>query len=507
MKVSDSILKRLEEDLSGNSATAPPSRLSQYTDEQVQFVVQIWKEYADHRQKIRFTAFVKELRKRWRRQSWLTPPPSRQTVADMLNGNDIRVPETAKKKMKYHEPVIKFFPNAQACLDGKQIDIRINDHTHRFTVEFVKDLASDAITASEFGASESAELVEKAFRHHSQIYGAPLSALVDNGSGNKKAMVNLGPEGTLVIWAHPYRPETKGQIEGEFGQFERLTWPIVIEGLDEKTMAASFAKATVEMYAMLRSQTPRCTQCPFTPAELMHYQAGELEIAAAFEFMAARQEQKKLLKERRLRITQERQELIESVVKERQLRGNMLIFKKALSHIESQIIRQAEIAFAVQAGHDHFDESKRTMMYFCGIARQMQEKKDQQKKEEIARRRYGLDQKSRKNREEMLAAQNEFKARKEFEKKPWVSLVKNLVSETRLAPEFKRFSIFRNQIDRALSFMMKKGDQHFATMLEKAERMIMDLADFSLPIRFEMVEFVKERIDKLTIPEAKTVTL
>jgi hypothetical protein len=28
-----------------------------------------------------------------------------------------------------------------------------------------------------------------------------------------------------------------------------------------------------------------------------------------------------------------------------------------------------------------------------------------------------------------------------------------------------------------------------------------------LPTRFEMVKFVKERINKLTIPEAKTVTL
>jgi hypothetical protein len=507
LKVSDAYLKRLEDVLAANSTTPPPDRLSCYMNEQISFVVETWKEYSGHRQKIRITAFVKELKKRWRRQSWLTPPPSRQTVADMLNGNDIRVPETVTKKMKYHEPVTRFFPNAQACLDGKQIDITINDHPHRFMCEFVKDLASDAITAAEFGKTETAELVEKAFRQHSQIWGVPLSVLVDNGSGNKKAMVTLGQEGTLVIWAYPQRPESNGQIEGTFGHFERLTSPIVIDGLDEETMALSFAKATVEMYAVLRNQTPRCSQCPFTPEELMSYQAGDLKMEEAFDFLSARQDQKKLLKERRLRISQERQELMESIVKEQRLRGDLVIFKKTLSHVESQIIRQAEIAFAVQAGQDHFDESKRTMMYFCGIAKNMQDKKDQQKKEETARRRYGLDQKSRKYREETLAAQREFQERKEFEKKPWVSLVKNLVSETRLAPEFKRFSIFRNQIDRALSFMIEKGDQRFATMLDKAERMIMDLAEFSLPTRFEMVKFVKERINKLTIPEAKTVTL
>lgn len=507
MKVSDAYLERLEDVLSTNKATPPPNRLSSYTNEQISFVVETWKSYSGHRQKIRFTAFVKELKKRWRRQSWLTPPPSRQTVADMLNGNDIRVPETVTKKMKYHEPVTRFFPNAQACLDGKQIDITINDHPHRFMCEFVKDLASDAITAAEFGKTETAELVNKAFRQHSQIWGAPLSVLVDNGSGNKKAMVTLGQEGTLVIWAYPQRPETKGQLEGAFGHFERLTSPIVIEGPDEETMALSFAKATVEMYAMLRNQTPRCSQCPFTPEELMRYQAGELKMAEAFEFFSARQDQKKALQELRLRISEERQELMESVVKEQRLQGDLMIFKKTLSHVESQIIRQAEIAFAAQAGHDHFDESKRTMKYFCGIAKNMQEEKDQQIKKETARRRYGLDQKSRKHREETLAAQREFHERKQFEKKPWVSLVKSLVSETRLEPEFKRFSIFKNQIDRALSFMMEKGDQRFGTMLDKAERMIMDFVEFSLPTRFEMIEFVKERINKLTIPEAKTVTL
>jgi len=507
LKVSDDYLKRLEEVLAGHSAIPPPSRLGGYTDNQIHFVVKTWKEYSGHRQKIRFMSFAKELQRRWRQQPWLTLPPSRQTVAEMLNGNGLRVAEKVRKSFKYHEPVKKFFPNAQACLDGKEIEIMINDHSYRFTVEFVKDLASDAITATEFGASETAELVERAFRQHAQTYGTPLSALVDNGSGNKKAMVNLGPEGVVVIWAHPYRAESKGQLEGEFGRFERLTSPIRIQGPDEETMAASFAKAIVEMYAMLRSQTPRCSQCPFTPEELMKYQAGDLKMESAFEFLTARQEQKKLLKERRLRINQERQELMESVAKEHRLRGNMLIFKKALSHIESQFIRQAEIAFAVQARHDHFDESKRTMMYFYGIARNLQDKKDQQKKEEIARRRYGLDQKSRKHREEILAAQRELQERKEFEKKPWLSLVKNLTSETRLSPEFKCFSIFRNQIDRALAFMTEKGNQRFKTMLEKAERMIMELAEFPLQTRFEMVEFVKERISKLTMPEAKTVTL
>lgn len=507
MRVSDDYLKRLEASLSGISEQAPPNRLTNYSDDQINFVVQTWKEYENDRRKIRLQAFVKELKKRWRQQNWLTPPPSRQTVADMLIGNGIRAAEQTRKKAKYHEPVKKFFPNAQACLDGKRIDIAINDHAYHFTVEMAKDLASDAITATEFGASETAELVEETYRQHCRAYRNALGVLVDNGPGNKKATVNLGKEGTLVISAYPYRPETKGQLEGEFGRFERLTSPISIQGRDENTLALSFAKSTVEMYAMLRNQTPRCTSCPFTPEELMRYQAGDLKIESAYNYLLAYQEQKKKSQEKRLKINCERQELIESVVKEQKLRGDLLIFKKALSDIQSATIREAEIAFAVYAGKDHFDESKRTMVYFCGIAKNIQDKKDQQKKEETARRRYGLDQKARKHREEIKAAHQEFMRRQEYEKKPWLSLVENLKAETNLAPEFKHFSIFRKSMDRTLSLMMKKSKRRFQMMMEKTEHAIMNLTEYPIQSRFSMVEFVKERMKKLSIPEAKTVTL
>jgi hypothetical protein len=507
LRLSDGNLKLLDACLSGSSEQTPPNLLTSFSDDQIKFVVQTWKEYENNRRKIRLQAFVKELKKRWRRQNWLTPPPSRQTVADMLSGNGIRVAEPTRKKFKYHEQVKKFFPNAQTCLDGKRIDIALNGQAYFFTVEMAKDLASDAITAAEFGASETAELVEKTYQQHCQAYGNALSVLVDNGSGNKKAAVNLGKEGTLVISAYVQRPETKGQLEGEFGRFERLTTPILIQGQDEETLALSFAKSTVEMYAMLRNQTPRCASCPFTPEELMRYQTGDLEIKSAYNFLIARQEQKKENQAKRLKISQERQELMDSVVKEQKLRGNLLIFKKSFSSIETATIKEAEIAFAVYAGHDHFDESKRTMVYFCGIAKNIQYKKDQQRKEETARLRYGLDQKARKHREEIKTTRKEFLRRREHEKKPWLSLIENLKSETNLAPEFKTFSIFRNKIDRTLSFMLTKGEQRFHTMIEKTEHAIMSLAEYPIQTRFCMVAFVKERMIKLSIPEAKTVTL
>jgi hypothetical protein len=483
-----------------------PLSLSGYSDEQIKFVMETWTVYKKSRRKIRMNAFAKVLRKQWRQKDWLTPAPSRQTIADMLKGNGKRAVESTQKKSRYHESVKKFFPNAQACLDGKQIDISINDHAYHFTVEMAKDLASDAITAIEFGKSETAELVEKTYDHHAKSFGHPVSVLLDNGSGNKKATVKLGQEGSLVVRAHPYRAETKGQLEGEFGQFERLTSPIQIRGQDQESLALSFAQATVEMYAMLRNQTPRCSNCPFTPEEMMKYQSGELEIKSAWDYWNTRKKKKEMNRAKRIKIGQERQELIESVAKEQQLEGDLMILKKSLKFIELSTIKAAELAFAVQSKRDDFDHNKQTMAYFYGIAKRIQDKKNNQRKKKVAQRRYGLDQQSRQYRQSIEIERQEILRQKEFEKKPWLSLATSIANETRLSSEFKSFSVFRKKIDHTLCFMLGKGERRFQNMIKKTEKAIMELVEFPIQTRFEMVKYVKERIKKLTITEAKTVT-
>jgi hypothetical protein len=95
---------------------------------------------------------------------------------------------------------------------------------------------------------------------------------------------------------------------------------------------------------------------------------------------------------------------------------------------------------------------------------------------------------------------------KEFEKKPWLSLVTSIVNENRLSPEFRSFSIFRKRIDHTLSYMLRKGERRFQNMIKKSEKANMKLVEFPIQTRFEMVKYVKERIEILTIPEGKTVT-
>ena len=76
--MSERELKLLEQNESESSAATLPRSLTSYTDEQIRFVVETWKSYKENRKRVRKGAFVKELKKQWHQQPWLTPAPSRQ---------------------------------------------------------------------------------------------------------------------------------------------------------------------------------------------------------------------------------------------------------------------------------------------------------------------------------------------------------------------------------------------------------------------------------------------
>lgn len=216
------------------------------------------------------TAFMKYLRKTWQSQSWLTPCPSRKTVEDMLLANGCRKPRTQpKSRPNYHPPVKRHFPHAQIVLDGKHVVVSMNGHDYLFVLELCKDMATDAIGGYAVGETETAALVKQAVTDYCANHPQPLAALLDNGSGNLNAAIELGVEGMLIIRAYPYRAETKGQIEGEFSLFEKRVSQIVIEGQTEKELAINILKQIVAVYLRLRNQTPRCSVCPFTPEKLI----------------------------------------------------------------------------------------------------------------------------------------------------------------------------------------------------------------------------------------------
>ena len=476
-------------------------KMTIFTDSQIHFVVELYRSYEKQRQRVKINAFMKHFREKWNRQSWLTPPPSRKTVEDMLLANGCRMPKAkVLPRTNYHPAVKRYFPHAQTVLDGKQVVVSLGGQEYPFVLEFSKDMATDAIGGCAVRKSETAELVKSAFQNHCQNHRKPLAALVDNGSGNAKAAIDLGAEGTLMIKAHPYRPETKGQIEGEFGLFARKVSHIKIEGNTQQQQAMNILQMIAQIYLRLRNQTPRCSVCPFTPEKLMKAKVDPIEAEQAYKTLKAQQDRKKTQSEWRLQVSAEFHDLVDSIVKEHKLRGDLLAFKKYLKWIELSTIRKAEQQFAVQSQRDQFSPAKRTMAYFSAIARNMQNEKDQIRKEQAARRRYALDKMEKQKREKIKSELRKQEEKNLLENQPHLKVIYALKAEMALPVEFRKtINIFKNKIDQALLAILRKKQQHQKMFIEKIHENIMSLSEFSMETRYQLVNQINERINTLSL--------
>ncbi len=481
-----------------------------FSDVQIEFIKSRYIDYDKERMKVKITAFMKYLRQQWQEQSWLTPAPSRKTVEDMLLANGLRKPKSTgshNQKPNYHPAVDRHFPHVQSVMDGKEVVVSINKNDYSFIMEFSKDMATDAICGSSVGKSENADLVKEAFNQHSQNYQKPLSTLIDNGKGNHKAAIDLGSEGTLFIKAWPYHPETKGQIEGEFGLFERNVSRIHIKGQSEQEKAMSILETLSRLYIRVRNSSPRCSVCPFTPEKLMKVRLDSTEAENAYQVLNEQQKIKKKEKEKRLKISNEKNDLIDSIVKELRLTGDRLRLKQSLKWIEIATLKEAEQIFSTYSRKDNFDSSKRNMAYFYAIARNLQREKDQKRKEQTARYRYSLDVNSREKREKIEAELARKKEKELLENEPHLKLINAIVSEMNLPSDFRKtISIFKNQMDEAIQSILRKKEQRRHTIIKNTHQAIMGLSQFSMDVRYEWINYVNERIDFLNVNGAKVVT-
>jgi hypothetical protein len=471
-------------------------RARKFNDEQIAFIAALFKAYTESRKKIRMKAFVKHLHKEWKKKSWLTAVPSRKTVEDILFANDLWKPKIMSNKQKgsYKASITKYAPHIQSVLDGKQVVVNLNDESCLFTMEFSKDMATDAICGYAIGKSETAELVKEAFDNHSERYQKPKAALIDNGKGNLKAAIDLGAEGTLFIKAMPHRPQTKGQIEGEFGIFERTVSILNIDNSDNESLAFSLVKIIAETYLRLRNNSPRCSVCPFTPAKLMKSELNKECVDNAWQELTAERQRKQENAEKRAQRDEEFNYLINSIVEEHRLKGKIHIMKKSLKNIEKSVLKEAEQNFSVYSMRDNFDGSKRTMAYFCGISRKLQQKNDQMRKKLIAQKRYSLDYEFRQEREKLENELSIAREKQQLEQHPEQVIIESLIIRQNLSKSLRRVvKYWERNIDKAFIIIKRKVNSKQKILINLIYEKIMALSQYTIETRYELLKFIEEK--------------
>lgn len=457
-------------------------------------------------------SFIKWLKRN--RKSELKSHPfgkSRRIITEILIAHNLYKAKASSKGYKRYTPRLRrYYPGAQVVLDGKKMGVKINGNRYEFNLEMCKDIKSDSITSHQISEEETGGVVFLTIKDHILKHGLPECVLVDNSKANLSVKVEeqLKKEGILRIEAFPWRPETKGAIEGEFGKISSRIGNIEVTGNTEKELAESVLRTIVDIYAEMSNQTPRCSGCPLRPVDLMKYEPTADERANAAQ--ALRLQQQKAEENRKkpgFTTSDKKAVLIQGIIDRNRLEiTDKERFYKTLNSYDTKALQQSENDFYVYSCRDNFDERKRTGHYFVGIVRNKQRAIDDSRKEEVIKFRYFVNKEWEKKRVERDQFQEEKRLTEENKKYPEKILVIWLVNSMNLLKSLGKVpNFFVNKIKRSLKFLVSK--QNIKKHLERLKREIMSLTEFDLEQRLEMVKLAIRWIDESKKVGIKSVTL
>ncbi len=464
-----------------------------------------------HKRVCNITNFIKWL-KRYRRIELKSHPfgKSRRVITEILIAHDLYKAKGSQKEYKKYTPRLKrYYPGAQVVLDGKKMKVSINGNRYEFNLEMCKDIKSDGITAHKISEVETAEVVFLTIKEHISKHGLPESVLIDNSKANLSSKVEeqLKEEKIIRIEAFPWRPETKGTVEGEFGKIGSRIGEIEIRGNTEKELARSILTTIVDIYAEMSNQTPRCSGCPLKPSDLMNYVATEDERENAVQALRLQQQKSREgRKKAGFTISEKKAVLIEGIIDRNRLEiTDKERFYKTLNSYDTKALEQSENDFYVYSRKENFDKSKRTGQYFIGIVKNKQREIDVSKKEELVKSRYFFDKEKEKKRLKLEQVQEKKRLSEENKKHPEKGLVTWLVNSMNLLANIGKVpNFFVDKIKSRLKFFMFKQNRkkHF----ERLKREIMCLVEFDLDQRLEMIKLASRWIDEARKTGVKSVT-
>jgi len=395
-------------------------------------------------------------------------------------------------------------------VDGKELKVEFNGTQYSFNLETCKDIATDAITSHKISDQETAEVVIEVLEEHLRLHGKPLSLLMDNSKANLSVEVEclLKEQGVMDILAYPGKAETKGHIEGENSRIEDKIGTIRIKGRSEREIAKSVLERVISLYVEMRGQTPRCSVCNRMPLELMNYEPTQEERARAQgELRKQRGKSQAHRNEDRAPIPEEKEILIQGVMGRNGLEVTDIgRFHKTLRSYDTQAIKKAEEDFYAYSFRENFCERKRTGQYFVGIVRNKQIEIDQQRKRELLRQRYYIDEKWKQKRAEIERLREAREAEERRRKYPEKELVGWLVNVKKISKAINTIpALFIAEIRKCLKIICSK--QNWKNYYERMKEEIMSLTEFEPQQRMEMVALVSRWVEETRKIGVKSVTL
>lgn len=362
-------------------------KASRITADMVRTIVEAAKDYLTRsRMRIgRFTRWLKE-----QEEIYL----SAKVVAEILIANGLHEVRTRRRRPKFYQSLRQRIPNGLVSLDGSELTIWLGEEVFKFNLEMAVDVGTFTHTGYSIGDHENAEEVIKVLEMHRRDWGSPLGAVFDSGSWNLSLKVQsyLEAHKILPVPCGPANPKGNGTDEGAFSQFKAVVGEIRLDTSSPRNLARSILEVVTSIYVKMRNKLPLRGSAN-TPVSQMNELAGNNAINLEKQRIQTHILSKAGNEDdlRKLDLLHAMQRNLEIVAEPEALKRA----EKTITGYEIEAIVAAEKAFITAINRK---PERKTLPYFFGILKRIQQERDDASYAAHCRARYDYEQVQKRER-------------------------------------------------------------------------------------------------------------
>lgn len=347
------------------------------TADMVRQIIKGAKEIRDRGMRIRVKSFIRWLREK--RQIDL----SKKTITEILIANDLYRPSTRRRRPKFYQSLKQSIPNGLISLDGSEFKVIMGEEAHKFNVELAVDVKSFHHDAHSITDTEISEGVIEVVEKRKALWGPPLGVLIDCGKANLSAAAIEYFQENNIEWVPlgPGNPKRNGTDEGAFSQMKKVIGPIILDTTSPRNLARSMLNKIIEVYITMRNRIPRIGESLTPDQAIARKMTGE-ERQLYRERYQARQ-RKSEAPERQIK-----RDRIDWIISYHDLEVDQYGLDRAYRCIvgyDLKAINKAEESFNKAIRRD---SGRRTLPYFFGILKRIQNDLDTAAYQAYCRKRY-----------------------------------------------------------------------------------------------------------------------
>ncbi|OPX35664.1 MAG: hypothetical protein B1H11_08785 [Desulfobacteraceae bacterium 4484_190.1] len=370
-------------------------KASKITAETVRQIVGAAKEIKAKGCRLRLKAFVKEL------AEGHGIVLSRKKVTEVLIANGLYKAHLKRRRPRFYQALRQTIPNGLISVDGSELTVSMDGIPFKFNIELGVDVESFCHTAFSVSDSETTEEFIKVVEGHKAVWGSPIGLVYDHGSANLsgESIRYLNRNDIKVMPAGPGNPKGNGTCEGAFSEMKEVIGKIQIETSSPREMARMILEKIVSVYVTMRNRVPRFGE-GLTPLKSM------LSPVSAKERQNIRERYGKRTQKQEDPEQKAKLDRLDFIIRNHQLETDEKSWKRGRKCIVSytmEAISRSEEAFLKAIRQK---PERRTLPYFFGILRNIQNELDEARYEDYCRRRYEYEQMLQREREKQEQMHN-----------------------------------------------------------------------------------------------------